>query len=651
MSEITPRDATRAQLSRSVLVDADTIRGAVPVLDPGSADYDRDLGARFAEHFPTLHRLFRELYGERPDGLAALGNVVELAASTWRERPAALKDLDRARLADPAWFQSQRMLAGVCYVDRYGGSLEGIRQQIPYFVELGLTVLHLMPLFGSPEGNDDGGYAVSSYREVDPALGTMAELASLARDLREVGISLELDFIFNHTSNEHEWARRAVAGDVVDGVNYEDFYLIFPDRTMPDAYESTTREIFPDDHSGSFVQLEDGRWIWATFYHFQWDLNYGNPEVFRAMAGEMLFLANQGVEILRMDAVAFIWKQLGTPCESLPQVHLLLQAFNALLAIATPAVTLKSEAIVHPDEVVSYISPQECPISYNPLQMALTWEALATRDASLLNQALERRHNLPEGTAWVNYVRSHDDIGWTFADEDAAEFGIDGYGHRRFLNRFYVGREPGSFAHGVPFQDNPRTGDCRITGTTAALAGIESGDLGGVDRAVLAYALALSTGGIPLLYLGDEVAQQNDYSYLARPEEADDSRWVHRPFYPGDAYAARGDRTTSSGQVFAALTRLIRVRKRTPELGGGQLWPFYTGLRGVVAFQRPGWTDELPRVLVLANVGDDEEWVPAERFSGFDRVAHELIDDDAVDLRRGVLLPAHGVAWLHVTPR
>ena len=653
MPELSPRGVAvpRRRLSHSVLVDADAIREAIPVLRPGGDAFDVELGVRFAEHFPTLHRLFRDLYGHLPEGLAALVAVVDLAVTTWRERPEALKDVDRSRSANPAWFQSNTMLAGVCYVDRYGGSIEGIRRQIPYFVELGLTVLHLMPLFASPEGNDDGGYAVSSYRDVDPGIGTMEELAGLARDLREVGISLEVDLIFNHTSNEHEWARHAVAGDVVDGVNYEDFYLIFPDRTLPDAYERTTREIFPDDHPGSFIQLPDGRWIWATFYHFQWDLNYANPEVFRAMAGEMLVLANQGVGIFRMDAVAFMWKQLGTACESLPQVHLLLQAFNALLSIAAPGVVLKSEAIVHPDEVVSYISPQECPLSYNPLQMALTWEALATRDASMLNQALERRHNLPEGTAWINYVRSHDDIGWTFADEDAAELGINGFEHRRFLNRFYVGREPGSFARGVPFQDNPRTGDCRITGTTAALTGIEAGDPGGVDRAVLAYSLALSTGGIPLLYLGDEVAQLNDPSYVTRPEEADDSRWVHRPFYPAQAYAARGDRTTPSGQVFSALTRLIALRKRTPELGGGRLWPFHTGLRSVVAFQRPGWTDDLPRVLVLANVGDDGVHVPAERFAGFDRVAHELITATDVALRDGVYLRPHGVVWLHVTPR
>ena len=318
------------------------------------------------------------------------------------------------------------MLGGVLYVDRYAGDLAGVRRLIPYFEELGLTYLHLMPLFDAPPENSDGGYAVSSYRAVDPALGTMEELRDLATELRAHGIALVVDFIFNHTSDEHAWARAARAGDP----EHEAFYWIFPDRTMPDAYERTVREIFPDDHPGSFVPVPtpDGlgeRWVWATFHSFQWDLNYANPAVFRAMAAEMLFLANQGVDILRMDAVAFIWKQLGTSCESLPQAHLLLQAFNAVCRIAAPAVLFKSEAIVHPDEVVEYISVDECQLSYDPLQMALIWSSLATRDGRLLQQALERRHALPPGTSWVGYVRSHDDIGWTFADEDAAELGID----------------------------------------------------------------------------------------------------------------------------------------------------------------------------------------------------------------------------------
>jgi amylosucrase len=347
-----------------------------------------------------------------------------------------------------------------------------------------------------------------------------------------------------------------------------------------------------------------------------------------------------------MDAVAFIWKRLGTSCESLPEAHLLLQAFNAVLAMAAPGMIFKSEAIVHPDEVVSYISPDECELSYNPLQMALTWEALATRDGRLLQQALDRRHALPAGTAWVNYVRSHDDIGWTFADEDAAELGIDGHTHRQFLNRFYTGRHEGTFARGVAFQENPVTGDARVTGTTASLAGIEAGDPGGEDRVILAHALALSTGGIPLLYLGDEVAQLNDYSYADDPVRRGDTRWVHRGHRPRDAYAQRDDDTTPAGRVFRRLTKLISVRQQSPELAGNALIPFHTPHPAVVGYQRPGPETTL---LVLANVGDAEVTIDPLTLSGFERTAFDPVHDASVDLDEGLALRPHGFVWLRVT--
>jgi amylosucrase len=610
-------------------------------LRAGGTPPDEAFNERLRLHFPRLFALFAELYGQREDCLDQLAALLALAARSWHERPGDLKALDAAREAQPTWFLSNRMLGGVCYVDRYARDLEGVRARIPYFRELGLTYLHLMPLFLAPERNSDGGYAVSSYREVNPALGSMAQLRDLAKDLREAGISLVVDFIFNHTSNEHAWARRAAEGDP----EYEGYYWIFPDRTMPDLYERTTREIFPDDHPGSFVQLPDGRWIWSTFYSFQWDLNYANPAVFRAMAGEMLFLANVGVEILRMDAVAFIWKQVGTACESLPQAHMLLQAFNEVCRIAAPSVLFKSEAIVHPDEVVQYIDPGECQLSYNPLQMALTWEALATRKATLLGQALERRHRIPGGCAWVNYVRSHDDIGWTFADEDAAELGIDGYDHRRFLNAFYVGRFPGSFARGVPFQENPRTGDARVSGTTASLAGLETGEPRAAQRILLAHSIALSTGGIPLLYLGDEVGQLNDYGYLADPDHAGDSRWVHRPPFPYDRYAERNDPDTDAGTIYRGMRRLITVRRETEELAGGALVGFHTHNEHVLGYQRPG---PASRVLVLANLSEEPQTVPAEAFAALPGGAVDLITETEVPLWTDLELEPLQFVWLEL---
>ncbi|RKR30433.1 alpha-amylase family protein [Arthrobacter oryzae] len=598
---------------------------------------------RFDRHFPSLFRLFHDLYGARPDWLDQLTELVGQSARSWAQRPADLKALDAEREHNSGWFQAGTMLGGVCYVDRYAEDLTGVRARIPYFKELGLTYLHLMPLFLAPEPHSDGGYAVSSYREVSPGLGTMAQLRDLAAELRANGISLVVDFIFNHTSDEHEWARKAAAADPA----FSGYYWIFPDRSMPDAFEQTVREIFPDDHPGSFVEMPDGRWVWATFHSFQWDLNYANPAVFRAMAGEMLFLANQGVEILRMDAVAFIWKQLGTPCENLPEAHTLLQAFNAVCRLAAPSLLFKSEAIVHPDEVARYIDPAECQLSYNPLQMALIWEALATRDVSLLSQALGRRHNIPAGTSWVNYVRSHDDIGWTFADEDAAEFGINAFDHRRFLNSFYVGRFPGSFANGVPFQDNPRTGDCRISGTTASLCGMEGAPAAAVNRILLAHSVALSTGGIPLLYLGDEVGQLNDSGYALEEGHGTDSRWVHRPHYPAADYALREDLESPAGAVYAGLRRMISVRAATPEFAGTRLIGFTTNNPAVLGYQRPG---DGTLILALANFSDGPQEVSALTLSGFAADAVDILTGAGVRLGAGVVLNPQQFVWLKVTP-
>jgi amylosucrase len=598
---------------------------------------DAAFRARAEAEAPRMAELLTELYGTAD----ALPGLMAVLAEHWQQRSPALRALDAQRLADPDWFQSNRMLGGVCYVDRWAGDLEGVRARIPYFRELGLTYLHLMPLFAAPAENSDGGYAVSSYREVNPALGTMERLRTLAAELHDNGIALVLDFILNHTSNEHEWAQRALAGEK----RFEDYYWVFPDRTMPDQFEQHVREIFPDNHPGSFVPMPDGsgRWVWATFHDFQWDLNYSNPAVLAAMVGEMLFLANQGVAILRMDAVAFIWKRLGTACENLPEAHVLIQLFTAALRVAAPAVMFKSEAIVHPDQVVEYISVEKCRISYNPLQMALIWNSLATRDGRVLQQALDRRHTLPAGTAWVNYVRSHDDIGWTFADEDAAELGIDGFDHRRFLNSFYVNRFAGSFARGIPFQDNPKTGDCRISGTTASLAGVEAGDAGAIDRILLAHAIVLSTGGIPLIYLGDEVGQLNDPHWADVPSQADDSRWAHRPHYPAELYAQRTDPTTTAGRLYAGLQHLITVRRATPEFAGNTLIGFDAKNPHIIGYQRPGTRGP---VVCLANVADDSQTIDPLTLSGLPATMTDLLTDARHDLRAGLTLPAHGVVWL-----
>jgi hypothetical protein len=339
---------------------------------------------------------------------------------------------------------------------------------------------------------------------------------------------------------------------------------------MPDAYEAQLREIFPDEHPGAFTYFESiDKWVWTTFHSYQWDLNYQNPAVFVEMAREMLFLANAGVEILRLDAVAFIWKRMGTNCENLPEAHLLIQAFNLIARIAAPSLLFKSEAIVHPDDVIKYISPEKCQISYNPLLMALLWESLATREVRLLKHSMQKRLALPDQCAWVNYVRCHDDIGWTFSDDDAAELWINGFDHRQFLNEFYRGRFPGSFARGLPFQENPKTGDSRISGTCASLAGLEKAiaietgkevDLA-IKRIVLIHGIIMTIGGIPLIYLGDELGTLNDYHYLEDKSKAHDSRWVHRPKFDSKKSDNRTKKNTIEGKIYKDFLRLIQIRK------------------------------------------------------------------------------------------
>ncbi len=605
---------------------------------------------RLEAQFENLFELLLNLYGKRYDFFYHLEQIVETAARMWLDRPAELRTLDAEREANPLWFQCEEMLGAVCYVDLFAGDLARLGERIPYFQELGLTILHLMPLFSSPEEDNDGGYAVSSYREVNPALGTMDDLAELTAELRRNGISLVLDLVYNHTSDEHDWARRALEGDM----EYQDYYLMFPDRKMPDAYDAHLREIFPDVRRGSFTYRQEiDRWVWTTFHSFQWDLNYANPVVFRRMVEEMLFLANLGVEILRLDAVAFTWKRLGTTCENLPEAHMLIQAMNAIARMAAPSLLFKSEAIVHPDEVARYISPRECQLSYNPTLMALLWEALATRQVGLLRHSMQRRFKIDPECAWVNYVRCHDDIGWTFSDEDAAELGIVGYDHRQFLNAFCSGRFEGSFARGLPFQFNPATGDMRISGSCASLAGLEKAlreeteaevELA-LRRVLLIHSVILSIGGIPLLYLGDEVATLNDYGYRDDPSKAEDSRWAHRPRTDWDRVALRTDESTVEGRLFGRLRRLIELRKENPACGGGETEIIDTGNPHVFGYVRQHGGQ---RMVVLANFSEKEQRVAANelRLHGLGYRFTELVGGGEITAGVDLILEPLGFMWL-----
>ncbi len=611
-----------------------TLKRILPRLESGLLrDLDEGTKAGFLDRlnrqFPRLFRLQYALYGKRYDFFYHLQDLLERITAMWIARPDELKALDALREDDRNWFISNRMVGAMCYVDLFADNLEGITNSIPYFQELGITYLHIMPIFRSPEGDDDGGFAVSSYRDLNPEFGSIADLLELSRVLRSHGISLVLDFIFNHTSDEHDWARRAQSGDL----EYQQYYRMYPDRVLPDQFEEHLGEIFPEEHPGAFTyRTRMKKWVWTSFHTYQWDLNYENPAVFNAMTEEMLFLANLGVEVLRLDAVAFIWKELGTSCENLPGVHQLVQAFNAVIQIVAPAIALKSEAIVHPDEVGEYISADECQLSYNPNLMALLWSTLSTRDVGLLHLSLKKRFSLPNGCAWVNYIRCHDDIGWAFSDEDAKESRIDGKEHRRFLNKFFTGEFKGSFAKGLPFQFSEKTGDMRISGTTASLAGLEGAieaddkeeiELS-IQRVLLLHGVILTIGGIPLIYLGDEIGMLNDRQYLDDSEKLGDSRWVHRPLFDWERAELRHDADSIPGRIFSGLQRLVQIRTQTLAFARAETEIIETNNPHVLGFFR---IHEEQTVLILANFSEKPQSVQAGplRQRGLKKVVTDIV--------------------------
>ena len=604
--------------------------------------------ARLADQLPNILQTLVPLYGQRYDFFYHIEQITRITAEYFTQRPTQLKLLDEERVNQPDWFQSEKMVGGVCYVDRFAGDLKGLLTKLDYFEELGLTYLHLMPLFLCPAENNDGGYAVSDYRQVNPTLGTMDDLREVTEAFRQQGISLVVDFIFNHTSDEHEWAQQALADDPIK----RDFYYFFPDRTQPDAHERHLRAIFPEQAPGNFTYLpQNDEWVWTTFNHFQWDLNYSNPDVFRAMLEELLFLANVGVDVFRLDAVAFTWKQMGTRCENLPEAHLLIQAFYAVMQIAAPAVIFKSEAIVHPDDVVRYFglgerAGQECQISYHPMLMVLLWDALATRKVNLMNYALAKRYQIPNNCSWVNYVRCHDDIGWGFADEDAADLGINGYDHRNFLNAFYTGRFDGSFARGLPFNYNPETGDMRISGMAASLAGLEQAveqqneqnTEHSIRRHLLIHSIIFSMGGIPLIYLNDEIGRTNDYSYEDNPYLVQDNRWVHRPTTDWEQMAQRTTSQTIENRIFSQMMHMIHLRKQLPAFANGQMNLVNTHNIHVLGYLRG--EEEAERVLVLANFSEHLQPIIQEVLmaQGFSQAVNDLIRSDTLDFDRGILI-------------
>ena len=486
---------------------------------------------RLERWLPDLRAALEPLYVDPAD---VVGRLVTLAASAYAARDDDLHRLDQRRTLEPDWFQRPALVGYAAYADRFAGTLAGVAERASYLTDLGVGYLHLMPLLTPRPSPSDGGYAVRDFRSVRPDLGTMDDLRALTGVLRSRGISLCLDLVLNHVAREHEWAEQARAGDA----RKRDYFYVYPDRSMPDAFEQTLPDVFPDFAPGSFSWDEDlGGWVWTTFNTYQWDVNWANPDVLCEFADIVLFLANQVVEVLRLDAIAFTWKRLGTNCQNQPEVHALTQALRTVARIACPAVCFKAEAIVGPQDLVSYLGVGKhygkvSDLAYHNGLMVQIWSMLASRDVRLATRALQQLPDPPSSTAWITYARCHDDIGWAISDDDAAALGLSGFQHRRFLSDFYAGEVEGSWAHGLVFGENPATLDRRISGSLASLCGLDQGDPWAVHRILLAHAVILGFGGLPVIWMGDELGLLNDPDWAQEPSHREDNRWAHRPRMP-----------------------------------------------------------------------------------------------------------------------
>jgi len=651
--------ATRITPHRSPIpsrIVSDSWRQTLEDLDVLEAALFADRVALFVD---DLRRPLEELYGSTHDIGPIVDQFLEMAAARYAQRSYELKRLDARRMADPDWYASEEMIGYAGYADRMADGLADVANLIPHLRALGVTYLHLLPVLESREGENDGGYAVTSYRRVDSRLGTMEDLENLATELRANGISLCVDVVCNHTADSHDWAKLALAGDPT----YQDYYLMFEDRQQPDAYEATLREVFPEAAPGNFTWNEElERWVWTTFHDFQWDLNYRNPVVLVEMADVLLGLANHGAEILRLDAVAFMWKELGTMCENLPGAHAILQVFRSITRMAAPGVLLKAEAIVPIDDTlvylgVGYFTGKECELAYHHFLMVLLWSALAEGKVNLLTGALQRMPTIPLTSSWCTYIRSHDDIGWAITPDDAATAGLNDHLHRQFLSDFYTGAFPSSFARGETFEYNAETGDRRVSGTAASLAGLqrglEDGDELAVDMAIkrlrLLQAIVAGAGGLPLIWSGDEVGTLNDDSYLDDPELASDNRWMHRPVLDTSGLAAAIRDRLPRGRVFADLQSVLRARAASGELhASAPAEAVSLGTDQVFGLLRHG---PRGRLLIVANFTPhaqsvDRSAIAALGFPGpvEDRLSGVPVGGDSIDVA------PYDVYWLVASP-
>jgi len=595
--------------------------------------------ARLAVRSKEMRTLYRQLYGEDE---AAWAYFMKMIRDSYEGRSEALRGLDRTREEQPEWYRGRGLVGMLMYVDAFAGTLSGVREKLDYIQECGVNYLHLMPLLESPEGRSDGGYAVSDFRKVQPKLGTMEDLAALAEDCHRRGIALCLDFVMNHTSEDHEWAKRARMGDP----ECQARYFFYDNWDIPFRFEETVPQVFPTTAPGNFSWCEEAdKVVMTTFYPYQWDLNYANPVVFNDMTENMLYLCNQGIDVIRLDAVPYIWKELGTNCRNLPQVHTLVRLMRLVCEIVCPGTLLLGEVVMEPSKVVPYfgsVEKPECHLLYNVTTMATTWHTVATRDVRLLEHQLGQVFALPHVYTFLNYLRCHDDIGWGLDYDYLHLFGMEQIPHKKYLNEYLTGKGWDSDARGELYNDDPRLGDARLCGTTASLCGIEAARYErnpyklehAVRLDIMLHAYMFTLSGIPVLYSGDEVARENDYTYHEDPLKAQDSRYLHRGRMRWEDVEKRNDGTTAEGRTFQALRRLETLRDghRVFE-SSADVWIVPTGDSGVLGIGRYSQGEKL---VALFNFSDGARTVSINELGDYtDLLSGEARNKDAVTIAAG----------------
>ncbi len=599
---------------------------------------------RMSKKVDELRWLYMELYGN--DSMFA-----ELCDQMWafyKERTDALKNLDIKREADPQWYKKNDMLGMMFYIDNFAGNMKGVESKLDYLEKNNVNYIHLMPFLETPKGRSDGGYAVADFRKVQENLGTMDDLEELTGACHEKGISVCMDFVMNHTSEDHEWAKKARQGDG----EYMSRYFFYDNPYIPSLYEKTVPQVFPTTAPGNFTWLpEIGHYVMTTFYPYQWDLNYRNPRVFNEMMYNFLFLANKGIDIIRIDAVPYIWKELNTSCRNLPQVHTIVRMMRLISEIVCPGILLLGEVVMEPEKVVPYfgtVEKPECHMLYNVTTMATTWHTVATRDVRLLKKQLDIVNGLPKDYVFLNYLRCHDDIGWGLDYATLKQEGIEERSHKKYLNDYFQGYAGESNSRGVLYNEDPVTGDARFCGTTASMCGVEKAGFEknkeamkkAIQMDVMLHAYMFMQSGIPVIYSGDEIGQVNDYSYKNDPDKAPDSRYIHRGVMNWELAAKSDKPRTVEGQINKRLNQLEKIRKTEKAfMTNADTWTVET------------WDNS---ILCIGRYYDGEKIYGLFNFSEYDKTAwinerdglyKDLITGQEMEAA-GVNIPAYGFFWL-----